>query len=235
MQLTSPAVQPVVPYQLLDNDFLLSPAKCLYWQQQQTLILSDLHLGKSGHFRKEGIAIPQGIFKEDLQRFVSLLQFFKPARVIIIGDMFHSHDNKEHALFVKWRADFETLPISLVMGNHDVLHQQWYQHAGIQVISQQLTEGPFSFVHDKADITTPALPGQYYFSGHIHPGISISGVGKQTVHLPCFYFGKQVAVLPAFGKFTGTYPIKPKRGETVYAVIPAHAAKKQQASIIKVF
>ena len=48
----------------------LSPAKCIFWEEQKILILSDLHLGKSGHFRKSGVAIPQNIFKKDLQTFV---------------------------------------------------------------------------------------------------------------------------------------------------------------------
>ncbi len=70
------------------------------------LLLSDLHFGKTGHFRKEGIAVPQAIYKEDLQRLVTQIQFFKPQQVVVIGDMFHSHANKELDLFKKWRNDF---------------------------------------------------------------------------------------------------------------------------------
>jgi len=59
------------------------------------LIISDLHFGKTGHFRKSGIAVPQGVYKEDLQRLVSQIQYFQPSQLIIVGDFFHSQLNKE--------------------------------------------------------------------------------------------------------------------------------------------
>jgi uncharacterized protein len=38
------------------------------------------------------------------------------------------------------------------------------------------------------------------------------------MRLPCFWFGKYVAVLPAFGSFTGTYTVLPKQGDRVFVV-----------------
>lgn len=235
MELSSQPMQQLIPQNIAGNHFLLSADRCMYWEEEKTLILSDLHFGKTGHFRKAGIAVPQTVFKEDIQRFVTLLQHFKPANVIVIGDMFHSHNNKEHALFVKWRRDFSQLPIQLVRGNHDILDQEWYCGAGIDTVPQRLDMGTFSFVHDIGDISTATETGeQYFFSGHIHPGYSIRGMANQALRFPCFYFTKQFAVLPAFGKFTGTHPIKPKRGESVYAVMAANHASNERAGIIKV-
>jgi len=70
-----------IPHTILNNTFLLSADRCIFWEDKKTLILSDLHLGKTGHFRKSGIAIPQAVFKEDMQRLVTLLQIFNPAHV----------------------------------------------------------------------------------------------------------------------------------------------------------
>ncbi len=223
----------LLPHHINGNTFLLSADKCIFWQEEKTLILSDIHFGKSGHFRKAGIAVPQDIFKEDIQRFVSLLQHFKPENAIIIGDMFHSHDNKEHALFLKWRKDFEQLNIQLVMGNHDILHKKWYHNAGIQLLEGCHQKNTICFVHDIND--TELHESNFYFSGHVHPGISIRTGARQGVHLPCFYFTKQYAILPAFGKFTGTHPIKPKRGEAVFAIMPTNHTKKEQGGLIKIF
>ena len=224
-------MQQLIPQTILNNTFLLSSDRCIFWEEEKILILSDLHLGKTGHFRKEGIAVPQAVLKEDLQRFVTLLQNFKPNKIFIIGDMFHSHANKELDFFLKWRKDFASLSMQLIKGNHDILKADWYVEAGIEVINEQLTVGNFIFAHDITDCKLQE--GQYAFSGHIHPGIAISGLGKQSLRFPCFYFGKQYAVLPAFGRFTGTYPVKPKRGETVYAIIPAHHQKGEQGGMIK--
>ena len=206
-----------IPHTILNNTFLLSADRCIFWEDKKTLILSDLHLGKSGHFRKSGIAIPQAVFKEDMQRLVTLLQIFNPAQVVIIGDMFHSEGNKEHDFFLKWRQDFPALPIHLVKGNHDILKEGWYSLADITIHKCEMAIGDFVFVHDIEDC---AMPGNgYIFSGHIHPSITVRGLGKQALKFPCFYFGKQYAVLPAFSKFTGTYGIEPKAGETVFALV----------------
>ena len=225
-------MQQFIPHRLSGNTFILSSDRCIFWEEQKTLILSDLHLGKTGHFRKSGIAVPQAIFKEDMQRFVTLLQIYKPEQVIVIGDMFHSADNKEHSFFLKWRNDFTQLSLELVKGNHDILKETWYKEAGININNCELALGDFVFVHDFTDCTAPA--GRYIFSGHIHPGISISGPGKQTLHFPCFYFGAAYAVLPAFSRFTGIHPIKPKRGESVYALLPANILKGELGGILKV-
>jgi len=198
------------------NNFLLTAGRSIFWEEEKILILSDLHLGKAGHFRKSGIGIPQTIFKEDLQRLLSQIQYFKPQTVLVVGDLFHSTGNKEHELFLKWRADMPSVSFQLVKGNHDILDSAWYEKAGILVHNKELTVGNFLFTHDIA--TVEMENNRYCFSGHVHPGVILNGAGKQSLRLPCFYFGKDHAILPAFGKFTGTYAIKPLAGDYVFAL-----------------
>ena len=146
--------------------------------------------------------------------------------------MFHSRDNREHDLFLKWRKDFEQLSIHLVKGNHDILKESWYTAAGIAISNCEMRIDQFAFVHDFTDCELPEEG--YIFSGHIHPGISISGVGRQSLRFPCFYFGETYAVLPAFSRFTGMYGIKPKTGEAVYAVVNSNPLKGELGGIMKV-
>ncbi|MEJ7627615.1 MAG: ligase-associated DNA damage response endonuclease PdeM [Ferruginibacter sp.] len=204
-----------VNFKFRNNNFLLTSGRSIFWEEEKTLILSDVHLGKAGHFRKSGIAIPQAVFKEDMQRLVSQIQYFKPTNLLIVGDLFHSTANKEHEFFLKWRNDFKTIPIHLVKGNHDILKKEWYSSAGITVHDSNFSVSNISFTHD---INQCIDNDKYCFSGHIHPGVRIRGIGKQLIQLPCFYFGKTYAVLPAFGKFTGTYPVEPKPGDSIFAV-----------------
>lgn len=204
-------------HRILSNTFLLSTNRCMFWEETKTLILSDLHLGKIGHFRKSGIAIPTAIFKEDMQRLVTLFQHFNPSQVIIIGDMFHSESNMEHDFFLKWRQDFSHIPIHLVKGNHDILAASWYALANITIHIGALKMREFIFVHDAND--SPETQDSYVFSGHVHPSIIIRGRGRQSLKFPCFYFGKKGGILPAFGKFTGTHCIEPKAGENVFALV----------------
>ena len=205
---------------LQQNNFWLSPERMVYWEEEKSLVVSDLHFGKTGHFRKEGIAIPQSVYKEDLQRLVSQLQFFQPRQLIVVGDMFHSIANKELSWFIKWRNDFPDLDIQLVMGNHDVLQRKWYQENGVDIHYKELSVQGFSFVHDINDVKQLSMPAtRYVFSGHLHPGIRINGAGKQSLHFPCFYFTPSFCILPAFSRFTGLAMIRPVTDDQVYAIV----------------
>ena len=206
-----------IKHTILNNSFLLSAGRCIFWEEEKALILSDLHFGKTGHFRKNGIAVPQTVFKEDMQRLTAQVQYFNAEQLIIVGDLFHSHANKEMDLFLKWRNDFAQLKIKLVIGNHDILPVDWYIKADITCIKGQLQTGPFIFTHDKAECSSS--DDCYIFSGHIHPSVTLSGNAKQSLKFPCFYFTKTYAVLPAFGRFTGMHAIKPVKGDKVFALV----------------
>ncbi|MDP4131088.1 MAG: ligase-associated DNA damage response endonuclease PdeM [Bacteroidota bacterium] len=220
-------MQKPVSHKILDQQFWLTTDRTMYWEEEKALVVSDLHFGKTGHFRKSGIAIPSTVYKEDLQRLVVQIQYFQPGELIIVGDMFHSHANKELELFLKWRLDLGNVQIRLVRGNHDILNENWYAGAGIQLSRQTLSRQQFHFVHDITD----HLEGKdgfdvnnsgsisYFFSGHIHPGIRVQGSGKQSLCFPCFYFGKKYAVLPAFSRFTGIAMINPEAEEQVFAIV----------------
>jgi uncharacterized protein len=221
-------MQSPFPFQIQNQQLWLSPERLIFWENKKALILSDLHFGKTGHFRKSGIAVPPDIYKEDLQRLVSQIQHFQPEKLIIVGDFFHSHLNKELELFQKWRADLGHLEINLIKGNHDILHDEWYASSNIKLMGEELTLAPFLFVHDINAITerisvdsqqSTNQPINYYFSGHMHPGIRVSGVGKQFLSFPCFYFNKDYAVLPAFSRFTGLAMINPQKEENIFAIV----------------
>lgn len=208
----------LVPFTISGQSFVLSSERCLFWEEEQFLIIADLHLGKSGHFRSEGIGIPHAVFKEDLQRLFAQVQFFKPKALLIVGDFFHSHLNKEALLFEKWRSDLAQIPIHLVTGNHDILPKKWYANNHIIQHEDVYVKHTFCFVHE-FDAAKHRDEHLYYLSGHIHPGIYIDGLARQSLRFPCFYFTERHAVLPAFGKFTGTYPIKQKKNDSVFAIV----------------
>jgi uncharacterized protein len=198
-----------------NQNLWLSAQRSIFWEEQKALIVSDLHFGKTGHFRKAGIPVPQHVYKEDLQRLISLLHYFKPQKLIVVGDLFHSHANTELDWFKKWRNDFASLELVLVKGNHDILQNAWYKEAHIEVIEKELKINSFLFTHEKCE-TNPDL---YTFCGHIHPGIYLQGLGKQSLRLPCFYFANDHCILPAFSKFTGTALIEPASNENVFAIV----------------
>lgn len=218
-------MQAPISFSIAGQQLWLSPLKAIYWESRKLLIVSDLHFGKTGHFRKSGIAVPQHVYRDDLQRLFSLVQYFQPETILVIGDFFHSTANMEAELFAKWRKDHDGISIRLVKGNHDILPPEWYRQNDIQLHEGVYTEGPFSFTHEwTREISLQE--SQYLFSGHIHPGVRISGQGKQSMRLPCFYFGRTHAILPAFGDFTGLATIEPTEGSRVFVI-----AEKQLISL----
>lgn len=210
-----------IPYIIRNNTFWVSPQHSLFWEEENTLIIADMHLGKSGHFRKSGIAVPQSIYKADLHRLIAQLYLFKVDRLIITGDLTHSAANKELDLFLKWRRDFSSLHINLVKGNHDILDDGWYEKADISVSVEKFVSGPFLFIHDlkMRDKLSEEEKQRYMFTGHMHPAISLRGQGRQSLRFPCFYFTPGYCVLPAFSRFSGTYVVNPGKGEKVFAVV----------------
>lgn len=207
-------MQAPIKHTLFGQTFWLSAQRCIFWEEQKALVLSDVHLGKTGHFRKAGIAVPQTIFKEDLQRLVSVIQHFKPMQIIAVGDLFHSKANLELELFKRWRLDFEAVPFHLVKGNHDILPEQWYKEAALTVWEQEMLINNICFTHERC----PNSTAEFTFCGHIHPGIILNGLGRQSLRLPCFYFTPTHCILPPFSKFTGLATIKPSATDVVYAV-----------------
>ncbi|OQP62115.1 metallophosphoesterase [Niastella vici] len=218
-------MQAPVSYKLLTQQLWLSAHRYIFWEEEKALIVSDLHFGKTGHFRKSGIAVPQAVYKEDLQRLVHGIQYFQPRQLMVVGDLFHSHQNKELELFQRWRHDFPGLHIHLIKGNHDILHDSWYQQCGIHVTEDELQLGCFRFRHDLDEVT--ARDDAYFFSGHIHPGVRIKGAAKQSLSFPCFYFAKAFCVLPAFSRFTGIALVQPDYEENVFAIVNDHIVQLQ--------
>jgi DNA ligase-associated metallophosphoesterase len=206
----------------LGQTLRLSAERCIFWEDEKVLLLSDMHIGKVAHFRKSGIAIPNQLFQEDMQRLTGLVDHFKPRTILVTGDFFHSLANGEHQYFGHWREALTDTRILLVRGNHEVLSDHSYADLGIEVVGKTYHIPPFSFVHEMPSM--PTADG-FWFSGHIHPGVRLGGKGRQSIVLPCFHFTANQCVLPAFSRFTGKHLIEPSEGDQVYAIADREGAR----------
>ncbi len=189
-------------YRLCGQHLWLMPQKCIYWQEEQAILLADLHLGKAGHFRKAGIRIPAQVHRHDLQELGRAVLLTGAERVIVLGDLFHSQHNCEWQILEGWLRTYPRLEVQLIMGNHD-----WYGGAhlpaAITNCGDKLAAGPFLLTHEP--LPEQLLTTDYYnLAGHVHPAVKLNGKGRQQLVLPCFLFTPGQGILPAFGKFTGT-------------------------------
>ncbi|WP_199140611.1 ligase-associated DNA damage response endonuclease PdeM [Pedobacter sp. ASV12] len=207
---------------LKDEELILTKERAVFFPKEQLLAISDLHLGKSAHFRKAGIQVPTTLAQSDLQRLSSLLEKFQPKTLLINGDMFHHDHNTEVDDFARWKQQYNPIEFVLVKGNHDQLDEQSYHHLGIKIYDPSYCTTKFCFIHDFVKCKEEAL---YPISGHIHPGITLLGKAKQSLRFPCFYFGADYAVLPAFSAFTGLSMIRPKTNDQIFAITPSKVIK----------
>ncbi|MBK7651255.1 MAG: ligase-associated DNA damage response endonuclease PdeM [Flammeovirgaceae bacterium] len=201
--------------QLLKNKIELLPQKAIWLKHKKTVLMADLHFGKINHFRKAGIPVPARANDKNAESLIAVLQATKPERVIFLGDLFHSHYNEDWEVLGQIRKNFINCSFELVLGNHDILSALQYERNQMKCYANELREGDFILTHEPM----PDVPeGLYNLSGHFHPGVTLRGSGKQSVMLPCFYFGQNQGILPAFGSFTGMARIMPRKEDRVFVI-----------------
>jgi DNA ligase-associated metallophosphoesterase len=188
----------------------LHPLKALYIASKRMLVISDLHLGKSAHFRRNGIALPDQVNKGNHWNLSILFQHYQPEEVIFLGDLFHSRLNHEWDDFADFIDNFRDIRYTLIEGNHDILDVDLYKNAGIEMVRSKVIEG-LKLTHE------PEPSDEYYnLAGHIHPCVRLQGTANQGMRLACFYFGKDGGLMPAFGDFTGMHKLRPVKGDSVF-------------------
>ena len=183
--------------------------RALFYPGESALLVADTHFGKGAFLRRQGLALPGGQSAADLGRLSALIERFRPARLIVLGDFFH-HRPRAGEPFLdawpRWRARHPALTPEVVIGNHDRhaegldLDLIWHSHLDL---------GPFRLAHDPDPV-----PGRHVLGGHLHPAYRLGG-GADSVRAPVFWLRDGVTVLPSFGGLTGGWPIRPARGERV--------------------
>lgn len=195
----------------------LLPERALFWPGACALVVADLHWGKAAAFRAAGIPIPGGATRDDLERLGTALARTGARRLLVLGDLFHARAGRiatrTLADLRAWRRRLHGIEIQLVRGNHD-------RHAGdppadlnINCLDAPAFVPPFVLRHQPA-----ASEAGYTLAGHVHPGIALASPGLFRDRLPCFVVGPRMAVLPAFGSFTGLGMVWPEAEERVFVV-----------------
>lgn len=177
--------------------FILTNQRAAFREKGKALILSDLHIGKTAHFRKNGIALSNHIMKNDLERLSALIEYFQPDKFIVVGDLLHAGDNSDVDEFCTWKSQYPDLQFYLVEGNHDRISASLEKKLCLDFKADLLEIDGFTFIHDFEPIKSG-----FQITGHIHPGIVLHSAIK-SIRLPCFALSDNQLLLPAFSKFTG--------------------------------
>ena len=174
---------------------ILHPSGSIFWPDQATLIVGDLHFEKASWYHSSGQFLPPFDSSETLKKLETVMSEFLPKRLILLGDVFH--DN--YAWHRMVQTDKERLTKLLkrtetiyVNGNHDPKATLPSQFSGLIYTVAGVT---FRHVMD-ANEKGPEI------SAHFHP-VAIVKYRGARIRRACFVCKKNRILLPAFGALTG--------------------------------
>jgi len=192
--------------------------KAVYWPARRILIIADIHFGKAAAFRALGVPVPRGTTTQNLLALDALLASYACEEIVFLGDFLHAraaHAAATVEAMLAWRARHPDLRLTVVRGNHDAHAGDPAAALGIRMVDEPHQVGKLSFCHHPDTVA----PG-YVLAGHVHPVFHLRA-DRGGLRLPCFLLGRQRAILPSFGAFTGGHAVRPGAGEHVYVTADA--------------
>lgn len=205
-----------------DEDWVVLAERALWWPRRRTLCIADVHLGKAAAFRAAGVPVPESATAADLARLGALVRRFDAQRLVILGDLIHARSGRIETTMsacADWRARHAALDILLIRGNHDAAAGDPPAEWNIRIENEVYADpddGVVAFAHFP-EAAASADASRRVLCGHIHPAIALHGP-VQSLRAPCMWFATSVAVLPAFGSFTGMKVVRPAPGDRVCAI-----------------
>ena len=187
------------------EDILLEmlPSRALFLPATKELLICDIHLGKAEYFQQNGIPLTNNSDKNNFERIKIIVKKYKPEKLIILGDLFHS----KYSLDTTLQKKIEDLPsllnakVELVRGNHD---------AGCNIKNIKIFDikknKNITYSHEPIKLTDNKTLN---ICGHYHPKLYLKSSGDK-LSFRCFAMDtkENILYLPAFGDLTGGYPCK---------------------------
>jgi DNA ligase-associated metallophosphoesterase len=194
----------------------LLPERAIFWKRRSTLFVADLHFGKASSFRALGVPVPRGTTTGTLDRLDGILRRTGANRLVFLGDFLHAAEGRgAETLRVlnEWRRRHAAVEMTLVRGNHDARAGDPPRELEIRCDTAPVLDGPFVLDHHPR-----RSDHGYVLCGHIQPAVTLCGSARQHSRVACFWLGREIGVLPAFGEFTGFAEADVQPGDRVFAV-----------------
>lgn len=189
-----------------------------YLPATRTLVIADVHLGKSATFRTRGIPVPEGDTEDDLLKISRLIKEYQPSQLVIAGDLVHSYDGMTLHItdrLIKWLERSE-IEVVLTEGNHDrrsILH-----NLPLTLVKSYEVDG-IKIVHDPSELSS----GRAGIAGHLHPSFCLRVTKREKLYFKGYYIKQNHhLVLPAFSEFTGTHPVVTQEGDRFISITENH-------------
>jgi putative SbcD/Mre11-related phosphoesterase len=190
----------------------------LWLADARILVVADLHWGYVATHRARGNLLPDWGDEQVKQRLDALVNHYRPAEMIWLGDTVHAAEGGPAAFAY---LQHSSVPITLIAGNHD---RKW-THQSLPSVQR----GPY-FLHH-GDVTRAVPNGCIEIVGHHHPAVSWYDGAGGNFKLPALVASRERLVLPAFSPWAagvdctalGTpsatiWAVAPQR---IFAVVPS--------------
>ncbi|RLQ87164.1 ligase-associated DNA damage response endonuclease PdeM [Notoacmeibacter ruber] len=191
----------VAPHRLAGHLVLLDPSGVMMLPEADTLVVADLHLEKGSSFARRGMMLPPYDTGETLCRLKLVIDYWRPARVVALGDSFHDDGGAARMNEVDRTAlhgIMEGRDWIWIAGNHDPAPPEGLPGRTMAT----LEAGNLRFRHEPQ---AGSADGEV--AGHLHPGARIVQRGR-AVRAPCFASDGNRMILPAFGAYAGCLNVR---------------------------
>lgn len=206
-------MQSSLPIIIAQARFFPDPSGALYWPDEETLIVADLHLEKGSSFARKGIFLPPYDSRSTLAALTDVCRRYEPKRVIALGDSFHDGGAADRLAAME-RASIARLcrrhAFVWIRGNHDPAPCDVFGGAQAEL----LRLGPITLRHEPS----PQANGPE-IAGHLHPCASLVLRGRHF-RRRCFVSDGARAILPAFGAYTGGLDLSDAAFQGLFARTP---------------
>ncbi|MCX7864186.1 MAG: ligase-associated DNA damage response endonuclease PdeM [Novosphingobium sp.] len=186
----------MVPFSFSSRHMLLVAGRAVFWPQESTLLVADLHLEKASHHARYGQMLPPYDSRETLERLALAIRKTGARRVFALGDSFHDHDGAtrlDPLAAQELAALIRSVEWTWIAGNHDTYSAV---ACGGEVADEVTVSGLVLRHQTRAEENGPEV------SGHFHPGLRIFAK-RRCIFRPCAVTSETRLILPAFGALTG--------------------------------
>jgi uncharacterized protein len=190
---------------------LLSGA--LFFPDESTLLVADLHFEKMSSFARTGQLLPPYDTGVTLSRLERDLRATGASRLICLGDSFH-RDEGTNTLLPEDKKRLSTViggrECIWLAGNHDPA-----PHDLGGICREELELGGLVFSHE------PTRHRQNQIAGHLHPAARVK-INGRSVRRPCFVNDRRLMILPAYGASTGSLNILSEAFDGLFSLQDLH-------------
>jgi len=157
---------------------IVSPWPAVYIENEDTLVVADLHLGLEYDLQSKGVYLPSSTFPTILENIITPVTDLSCKKIVLLGDIKHEFGRPNEAEWwgvrrlIKKLSEMKCEP-SIVRGNHDNYIVYLSKELGLASYDRSLTVDDYLLVHGHLALNQEEANAHHIIMGHEHPSIQI--------------------------------------------------------------